>query len=571
MRIINILMALTVCLSTHAALPDSLLTISKAYSYNYTSLDTALQIVHELRGQNKEPSWRLSLVEGDLYRNTCHYHAAIDCLQQALDTKEVKNDICLQAEVWRVMMNCHDMLLDDLLLTDDLYKLYQCAKDCDNEAYQAIARFVTGKRIHLHGDKDAGYRYCLDAFAKLKQYDFSKKLFCLRMCSWVLVNMYRIDRRFDEALAMSQYQEKLVKKVDKDDVPGERSSFLRKLYGQRASVLAEDNRMKEADVAYRQWLNEKQGCVYDNHEILSYLLLSNRLEEALAVIGYYKDYLKAEGDTVNIKMLDALVYESQTYSMMNDYEHAIKNNGLMASIAYQLHQLTSRKEMSTRYQSLQKYDHLYRRNMWLLGIALTLFGALVVLCVVVIYRHRSREQTARIQRALNRASAYQKAAIRADEELRRQRQKSQSSSQDGSLLPPDNTMSLQQKDEADEDEMLFVELDKRITRDRLFLDPNFSRDDVIRLLGIDKNRIGRMMSRYSDATNIATYINQKRAFYAANYMKKHPEYTVVAVAEACGMTNTVTFNRTFKDLFSLTPSEYRQQVLQGTLPEDLMT
>jgi AraC-like DNA-binding protein len=115
----------------------------------------------------------------------------------------------------------------------------------------------------------------------------------------------------------------------------------------------------------------------------------------------------------------------------------------------------------------------------------------------------------------------------------------------------------EQQPTSDENERLFVKLDGQITRDRLFLNPNFGRDDMARLIGVDKNRIGHIMSRYSDASNASVYINVKRVEYGAKLLLKHPEYTIAAIANECGMTNTVTFNRTFKEVYGMTPSEYR--------------
>lgn len=111
--------------------------------------------------------------------------------------------------------------------------------------------------------------------------------------------------------------------------------------------------------------------------------------------------------------------------------------------------------------------------------------------------------------------------------------------------------------EPDEDELLFLEIDKEITRDKLFLDSKLGRDMLCKHFKVDKNRLGRVMSKYSEASNISVYINVKRVEYAAKLLLEHPEFTIVTIATECGMSNTVTFNRTFKDVFGITPSEYR--------------
>ena len=103
-------------------------------------------------------------------------------------------------------------------------------------------------------------------------------------------------------------------------------------------------------------------------------------------------------------------------------------------------------------------------------------------------------------------------------------------------------------------------MDTQVTRDRLFLKQGLGRDDLMRLIGVDKNRFGKMMSKYSDASNTSVYINIKRVEYGAVLLLEHPEYTISTVANECGMNNTVTFNRTFKEIYNMTPSEYREKM-----------
>ena len=129
-----------------------------------------------------------------------------------------------------------------------------------------------------------------------------------------------------------------------------------------------------------------------------------------------------------------------------------------------------------------------------------------------------------------------------------------------SIQIPESQPSEGEEEPDDEDHRLFVEMDTRVTRDRLFLKPGLGREDLMRLIGVDKNRFGKMMSKYSDASNTSVYINQKRVEYGAKLLLEHPEYTISTVATECGMSNTVTFNRTFKEMYNMTPSEYREKM-----------
>jgi AraC-like DNA-binding protein len=120
----------------------------------------------------------------------------------------------------------------------------------------------------------------------------------------------------------------------------------------------------------------------------------------------------------------------------------------------------------------------------------------------------------------------------------------------------------------DEDGRLFVEMDSKVTNERLFLKPGLGRDDLMRLIGVDKNRFGKIMGKYSDASNTSVYINTKRVEYGAKLLIEHPEYTIATVATECGMSNTVTFNRTFKEIYNMTPSEYREKMNGTFLPQN---
>jgi len=48
--------------------------------------------------------------------------------------------------------------------------------------------------------------------------------------------------------------------------------------------------------------------------------------------------------------------------------------------------------------------------------------------------------------------------------------------------------------------------------------------------------------------------------YGAKLLLEQPDYTIATVATECGMSNTVTFNRIFKDTYKMTPSEYREKM-----------
>jgi AraC-like DNA-binding protein len=67
-------------------------------------------------------------------------------------------------------------------------------------------------------------------------------------------------------------------------------------------------------------------------------------------------------------------------------------------------------------------------------------------------------------------------------------------------------------------------------------------------------------------TNVSGYINIKRMEYAVSLMKDHPEYTLGAISEACGIKSPATFIRNFKNIYGMTPSEFRNYLDNNQLP-----
>ena len=117
----------------------------------------------------------------------------------------------------------------------------------------------------------------------------------------------------------------------------------------------------------------------------------------------------------------------------------------------------------------------------------------------------------------------------------------------------------QNEEESDPDKLCFEAVDHQIMKEELFRNPNFGRDELVRLMGVDKNNVSPIIQRYT-GTNVTGYVNGKRMEYAVQLIKEHPEYTLAAIAEACGMKSPTTFIRNFRESYDLTPSEYRKSL-----------
>ena len=539
-------------------LPDSMLTIRKAYIYCSISPDTLQTIIHTMRERGLAPLWQLDMVKGDYYYSKRRFLKAVPFYEKALTRESISDSVRVQLELLNRLTDCYDVLNNYDALATCIFRLHEKAKGKSLEAYDAKADFMTGKHSRLHDDKAEGYSLCLKAVEQMRQSDYFRKNNELRSFYAELLKMYMRDGRYDEALRMSKLEEEAVSLPSGSMMPGVDKRDLRRVYALRASLLAKAGRMAEADEAYAAWQQIGQSNVVDDHEVLDYLLASHHYDEASSVIQAYRDFLKVQGDTLSYRMLYTYNQAAFLSMMMGDYETVAKYGRKVGEIVNTLHLKVSRNEMAATYTLLQNQKEQYHRNLFIMASFLLILALLVATVIILYYTRIIRHRNRVLVKAFNGLDAYRRAILNGEplsspvvvaalEDVRTYSASADLAAEE--LEEPD-----------DEDRRLFVELDKQVTQDQLFLKPGLGRDDLMRLIGVDKNRFGKMMSKYSDASNTSVYINSKRVEFAARLLVEHPEFTIATIATECGMSNTVTFNRTFKDVYGITPSEYREKM-----------
>lgn len=538
--------------------PDSLLDVKKSYLFFITSPDTAQAIINTLRERKAAPEWRLDLAEGDMHYNARRYLTALTYYNKVDGREEISDSTHIQLIILKRMMDCYDELLDSDHLVRTLMRLRNLAERNHNKAFEAMTYFTSGKWHHTNGQKKLGYTYCQDAMEMMKSSDYPSKHEELRNFYGEMVKMYARDGRYDDALHMSRLQEAETMHPSPIIIKKANERGLRQTFAIRASMLAKAGRMAEATQAYESWKNTTGGNDSDNKEIYDYLRLSNKDEEALDIVTRYRDFLYRRGDTLSVRMLSVLNREALLRVEMGDYEHVPNLGSLIGTIADSINIRRSSEQMQTTYHLLKEKNESQQRAQWITILTIVLAAVLIISLVILYYVRYIRHRNVELIKVLNGLDAYRRAVINGDsptspevvaalEEMRKLKLPNDLSSED--VEQPD-----------DEDRRLYVEMDKQVTRDRLFLKPGLGREDLMRLIGVDKNRFGKMMSKYSDASNTSVYINMKRVEYGAKLLLEHPEYTIAAIASECGMSNTVTFNRTFKEVYNMTPSEYREKM-----------
>ena len=85
-----------------------------------------------------------------------------------------------------------------------------------------------------------------------------------------------------------------------------------------------------------------------------------------------------------------------------------------------------------------------------------------------------------------------------------------------------------------EEDHLFAQIMKAIVEKKMYLNPNLSREDVIKEVYVPKNKFANLFKTYV-RTNFKNYINSLRIDAAIELMQLHPDYTIEAISQECGM------------------------------------
>lgn len=111
------------------------------------------------------------------------------------------------------------------------------------------------------------------------------------------------------------------------------------------------------------------------------------------------------------------------------------------------------------------------------------------------------------------------------------------------------------------DKRYFEELDTKIRSEQLFLDSDLSRDRLLQLTPVGKNRISSLLQTFT-GENFNGYINGLRLEYSLGLLKDFDYYTIEAVAMDSGFNNVRTFQRLFREKYGMSPAEYRKSLME---------
>jgi AraC-like DNA-binding protein len=137
---------------------------------------------------------------------------------------------------------------------------------------------------------------------------------------------------------------------------------------------------------------------------------------------------------------------------------------------------------------------------------------------------------------------------------------------DNSNLPEEISIPVKQKYERSgltdvQAAAIYSSLMKSITHEKLFTDPELTLGALARKLNVHPNHLSQVINTY-EQKNFYDFINFHRIeeFKRMVAITENKNYTLVSLAYDCGFNSKASFNRNFKKVTGLAPSEYLQQI-----------
>lgn len=578
------LIATAVFDTTHAhaennSLPDSLLTDDYVYEYTFSDFDKAVQIMKELRKRNTYSQFRLDVTEGDLYFNTGRYLQALKYYKRVLESEQVHNDSTEYMEQTHRMISCYDCLHDEAKKAGYVRLLLKKAEECGNVEMKSVALFNMGKMLYYQEDKQRGYEMINEAVSLMKRTDYKYKYDNLRYNYNTLLIMQQRDKRYEDALRTLEELDKVVTEATNAEpgIGNLAEKEKKTMYAQRAVILSRLGRIREADEAYFAWESVGKAYTKDDYLIIPYLMDRKLYDKVIGMYTPREAFLYANEDTINYHMMTVKRSLGKAYEGKKEYKRAARYYEQLAILTDSLkarEQQSSAIELATVYETHEREAELEEQTRQVkIRNVMLLSGGIVFLVLVVLFvrnvQHTRvvRRKNGTMVKTIQELLTYKDELFEAKEKIRALSESQTPNETDDDPAPDDvpatednlaETPDRQTADTREEERnrLLFEELDSIVTREKLFLKSDLSRDDLIQLIHVNKNRLGKILQQHQEQ-NVTSYINNKRLDYAAKLLKEDSNRTVVVIAGLCGLPNIPTFNRLFRSKFGMTPSEYK--------------
>lgn len=445
------------------------------------------------------------------------------------------------------------------------------SKRLEDRVSEARLLYCIGENNRMLSFKDKAYDYFDSAIDLLKGRKGVKEIGMLSSFYGGKMSYLMTDSLYEDASVMALEREKQIKKLETlPDVPkGLVDMQYGYLYSKWAYNCYMEKKYGQAEKYFAMYQSTEYSRTPDGKMYsIPYLLASKHYKQVIDNSQEFKELMRKQQDTINAQYMNVLEREVQAYMGMGNYKEAAILQGAIIAITDSINNRDKENaalELNTMYDTSEKEDYIAKQAFQLKvrNITLTFLTCITLLTLFVLWRmwrfnHIIRYKNKILAKFINERLARKKdsQSLDIDEQL----MISQVIEDESILFGDQEEISDETgkaSGEEEENKKIFIELNRIVVQDQLYLSSELSREDLAQLVHLNNARFARMIKECT-GTNFNGYINDLRIDYAIKLLKLHPNYTIRAIADEVGFNSTPILYNLFKKKTGMTPYEFKK-------------
>ena len=445
------------------------------------------------------------------------------------------------------------------------------SKRLEDRVSEARLLYCIGENNRMLSFKDKAYDYFDSAIDLLKGRKGVKEIGMLSSFYGGKMSYLMTDSLYEDASVMALEREKQIKKLETlPDVPkGLVDMQYGYLYSKWAYNCYMEKKYGQAEKYFAMYQSTEYSRTPDGKMYsIPYLLASKHYKQVIDNSQEFKELMRKQQDTINAQYMNVLEREVQAYMGMGNYKEAAILQGAIIAITDSINNRDKENaalELNTMYDTSEKEDYIAKQAFQLKvrNITLTFLTCITLLTLFVLWRmwrfnHIIRYKNKILAKFINERLARKKDSQSLD--IDEQPMISQDIEDESILFGDQEEISDETgkaSGEEEENKKIFIELNRIVVQDQLYLSSELSREDLAQLVHLNNARFARMIKECT-GTNFNGYINDLRIDYAIKLLKLHPNYTIRAIADEVGFNSTPILYNLFKKKTGMTPYEFKK-------------
>lgn len=335
----------------------------------------------------------------------------------------------------------------------------------------------------------------------------------------------------------------------------------------KAHAFANKGMDKEAEQQYM--LSRDENTQDDLHTWIhtaNYLVLKKRYKEALKCFECLDSIYRVNGEEFSKAYVEeCLKTKCKVLEEEGDQQAALdiaKQINTVTDSVFTRNRKENMEQMTTIRNNEVEIEHK-KQQLFILHSIILVVVLFIIMAGYVQWRNykqqrlikeKNRALTQQIREAIDYKNAY--------DSIRKQLQ----TLQEGTIpaeneTPTEGTSGKAIDPDTMTDVELFTMISHAIEGEKLFLDPDFGRQQLSDKFQLSFHRIGQVFTQGSQYDSLTSYVTELRLSYSCKLLLEHPELSIEAISKQSGYKNAPTFNRNFKAKYSITPTEFRNQTV----------